>query len=515
MKLVTRKLILFFCILSACSRQDALPETSPTLTTLAPTVTATLLPTPSPTAQLANDNTREVLPEASPTLTNPAPTVTATLLPTPSPTVHLADNNVQEWFIVWGQEVSPDGECRIWILNPANQSEPIHTLIGKQDCNYTVVEVNGKEYLASLPHWNPAYIENPAEIALYDVTGDGTLISQQKIPLGDIRLVSLTSVPQWAADGSVYFAGILNGKEQIFRYDGHTETIESYLDSPDGFNTSPLLSPDGRYLAYTRVEDNAQNYEECIMACSNHFYHVWDIVNGRDIELLPLIEPWLADAPLYMHCELEWSPTSRFVAFDVGCGLQSPRSVAIIDIENAVPVEVINAPDYIRKAEWLPGDRLILSGERMTFASTDIPYEGYLLYPASTRAWIPLENIPERNIYNYDSVSFTDWTEDGAFVVGQTHAPLEKSTISTIDLVIFEVEDKENEGQYIRVLNEFVDSRSLLWSASNNFISYRSYNWESRNSQSRFTIISPTGETLLDTGMINVVSPKFTWFTKS
>jgi hypothetical protein len=210
-----------------------------------------------------------------------------------------------------------------------------------------------------------------------------------------------------------------------------------------------------------------------------------------------------------MHCELEWSPTSRFVSFDVGCGLQDPSSVAIIDIENAVPVEVINAAEYIRKDEWLRDDRLILSGS-MTFASTNMNYDGYLMYSASTKAWTSLENIPEQNIYNYDIVAFNDWTEDGAFVVGQTQAPGEKRTI---DLVIFEVEDEGSEGQYIRVLDEFVDS--LLWSASNNFISYRSYNWETESSKSRFTIITPNGEILLDTDMIDVVSPSIAWFTKS
>jgi len=169
----------------------------------------------------------------------------------PSPTALFTEDHAQERLVVWGRsEGGPNGKCWVWLLDPASQGEPIRQISGKQDCNYAVVTVNEKEYLASLPQWNPNVAEQPAEIVLYDVTRDGELVVYQTIPMGDVHLTSLMNTPQWGADGSVYLAGILDGKEQIFRYDSQTAAIEPYLDRDDGFSTSPLLSPDGRYLAY-------------------------------------------------------------------------------------------------------------------------------------------------------------------------------------------------------------------------------------------------------------------------
>lgn len=191
------------------------------------------------------------LPAPSPAETKPAPTEIATSLPTalPSPTA-TTRKDAQERLIVWGISEWPDGECWIWILDPASQSAAIPPVPGEPPCLYAVVDVNGKQYFAYLPSSHTAFIELPKEITLYDVTDDGQLVAHQTIALGEIRL---SSTPQWAADGSVYFSGILGSIEQLFRYDGETETIEPYLDVSDGFPTDTLLSPDNRYLAYLVV----------------------------------------------------------------------------------------------------------------------------------------------------------------------------------------------------------------------------------------------------------------------
>lgn len=427
----------------------------------------------------------------------------------PSPTAQFTEDHAQERLVVWGRsEEGSDGKCWVWLLDPASQLEPVRQVSGKQDCNYAVVTVNDKEYLASLPHWNPHVVEQPAEIVLYDVTREGELVVFQTIPMGDIHLSSLTNPPQWAADGSVYLAGILNGKEQIFRYDGQAAVIEPYLDNEGGFSTDPLLSPDGRFLAYAVVENNESSQLCDRRDCSRRFYHIWDIETGQDMELLPLIEPWVAGEPYFMHCALDWSPTSKFVAFSVGCGSQEPGSVAIINVENRELVEVINAQNIdsnVGKFEWLSDDRLVVLGN-VGFAGSNEHHEGYLLYAAGAQAWQPLEYVPERNVYDYDRVAFSDWTKDGTLAVGQTQVPGEQRAV---ELVIFAAENGDSNGEYVQTPDEYVNLP--LWSPADSFIAYRSYRWETATSQSRFTILDRTGKTLLDTGMLDVVSPHFAW----
>lgn len=447
---------------------------------------------------------QESLPQLSLEVTEAASTELA-----PSPTALFTEDHAQERLVVWGRsEGEPGGKCWVWLLDPASQGEPIRQISGKQDCNYAVVTVNEKEYLASLPQWNPNVAEQPAEIVLYDVTRDGELVVYQTIPMGDVHLTSLMNTPQWGADGSVYLAGILDGKEQIFRYDSQTAAIEPYLDRDDGFSTSPLLSPDGRYLAYLVVENNESSQLCDRRDCSRRYYHIRDLDTGQDVELLPVIEPWLAGEPYFMHCDLDWSSTSKFVAFSVGCGLQEPSSVTIIDVKNGRLVEVINAQtisSHIRQYEWLSDDRLVVLGD-VTFALSNEQYDGYLFYLAAEQSWQSLANLPQRNFHNNAQVAFGDWTEDGALAVGHSQVPGEKRRV---ELAIFAVENESSDGLYVQTPDEHVDQP--IWSASGSFIAYRSDNWETQASLSRFTIIERTGETLLDTGMLEVVSPHFAW----
>jgi hypothetical protein len=444
-------------------------------------------------------------------------TITAVPIMSPVPLLtrsthsQLVRSNTHEWLLVWGRtKVGAGGECHIWLFNPAKRLDSVRPVVGNQDCRYIAVAVNGQEYIASLPSY-PTPIELPPMIVLYKVSDSGELVAHQEIPMGNLRR---THEPQWSADGSVYLSGILDGKEQIFRYDIQTALMQPYLDAANGFATEPLLSPDGRYLAY-RVVKNNQSSDECARGCSFSFFHVWDIHASQDIALLPLVEPWIAHDPPFINCDLVWSPSSKFIAFDVGCNLQTPSSVAVIDVENRQAVEVIGTnstggfDNYIRKHKWLANDRLLLSGS-VTFANVGDSYDGYFLYLAAEQTWQPLENVPKQNIYDYDWVAFGDWVEheNGLFAVGQTQVPAE---VRTLDLVILKVGDENSVGRYIRVVDDGIDSPSLRWSSSGNYIAYLSSNWETRNSQSRFTIINRIGEPLLDTGMVEVVAPHSTW----
>jgi hypothetical protein len=364
-----------------------------------------------------------LLKPAAEVMTPTAPMVT--LPPTAVlPQLSKIDYTIREQLIVWGRsQDSIAAECRLLILDPTNETEPIRSIVGQRDCNYMVAEIREKQYLVSLPRWIPESAEHeyPPEIILYGLASSGELHVYQRITLGNIRLMG---IPQWTKDGSAYLAGIADGQEQIFRYDSQTALIETYLNMPDGFVTMPRLSPDENYLAYEVIQDYENNYQ-CRMACNFVLLRVRDIHTGEDIDLASLAEPWIVGEPYYPHCDLTWSPTSKFVAWNVGasCGLQQLGSVAIVDVKNQEVVEVFNAA-HVSKTIWFSNDRLII-GIDVTIATADEFHEGALIYSPANQTWQPLVKIPKMNKYGNELISFSQWFEgeDGLVALGQTQLP--------------------------------------------------------------------------------------------
>jgi hypothetical protein len=212
-----------------------------------------------------------------------------------------------------------------------------------------------------------------------------------------------------------------------------------------------------------------------------------------------------------MHCNLEWSPTSQFVAFEVGCGLQDPGSIVVFDAENRKVVDVIRALsplESIVQYEWLSDNRLVISGNVSSLTTSNV-LDGYLRFSADMQSWQTLHGIPERNKYDFDRVYLSDWAEDGSLVVGQTQAPGEKRTV---ELVIIALEERSGETLYVQTPDEYIDSPIL--SPTGNWIAYRSYNWDTRNTLSRFTVINTAGEIVFNTAMTDIVSPNYTWLSE-
>jgi hypothetical protein len=440
-----------------------------------------------------------------PTLLHPTEDVTPTssisLMVTPTATW---SGELDELLLVWGKQRAFDGDCRLLILHPTPQQQLEFTNQG-QDCNYQVVTLNRKQYLTSYPSFLPIDDRPYMELALYNLTAEGKLEVQQKFVLNNIRI---TQPPQWSENGFIYLSGIRNGREQIYLFDRQTETLAPYIDASDGFSTLPSLSPNHRYLAY-QVVANHESQDECGgLTCFEIFYHIWDTETKMDIALLPLIELFIWGEPNFMHCDLAWSPTGHFIAFDVGCGVQTPASIIIFDVVNQQLVEVINSQEGLARSSWVSEDEIIIRG-KMSFALSGGADEGYVIYSANNQDWHRLTAIPERNRYEYDAIYINDWTSRGAVAVGQTQAPGENEK-RVVDLVILDIEDDNETTLYVRTPDENVVNP--IWSPGDDLIAYRSYNWDTRNERSRFTIINRSGETILDTGMIDIFSPDFGWF---
>lgn len=418
----------------------------------------------------------------------------------------------QEYLVIWGKETWPDGDCILWIANPDIQ-ETTRTIIETPWCNFAVLNRYDKQQLVSFPRYPEAYSNGirSSEIIIYEIDQNGYLQHKQTIALEGLRI---TDTPQFGVNDIIYFSGIKDNRESIYTYDQETQTASLYITTEIGFATSPVISPNGQYIAYEVWKDHESkehnSRDDCgQLTCFSRFLHIWDIESNTDIDLASYIKPFIAGESYYSHCEPEWSDTGNLLAFNVGCEYQTPGSIIVFDVSKRETPVAINSVDHtknISKFHWVEGNRLILNGTVQIFGQDAIE-DGYLIYSASTNTIEKMIGLPERNIYDYDLIYFNDWTNDARFAVGQTQIPNDERTINVVIANSWDELDQEN---YIQSPDEFVDN--LRWSPTSDNIAYRSYNWKTEESQSRFIIIDATGSTLFDSNMINIIFPKFQWY---
>lgn len=445
------------------------------------------------------------LPIAVETLVSPtnAATHSTDLLPIVTPTVMLQSLN--EYLLFWGTDHVMEDRCQVTSIN-INTLQAHETVINDFYCRFEIVEINNKIYLVQAIWYNPEIASELTSIQVFDVSDNGELILVQSIPLGHIRL---TATPQWGKDGTIYFSGILNGREQIYRIEPETDNIESYIDySGNGFASEPIISPDGRYIAY-RVWENHNSHDDCgQLTCYNNYYYLWDTQARVAIPLRPQIQPLQLGEPYFLHCSLSWSPNGQYIAFVIGCSLQRPGSVVVFDVIGKKPVTVINstkAGPYgdILKFEWLDENRLVLKGS-VALLDNDSSYDGYFVYSANEDSFAIWPHLSERNKWNTDIVSFSDWTNEGEYALGQTQVPGDRRTVN---LVVMDTNNPTAPGYYFPV-----DETNVQWakfSPSDSWIAYVSY--ESQNTFSRVTILDRDGVLLYDSGMISLAELTASW----
>ncbi len=438
-------------------------------------------------------------------LSTNVPNETDVVLSTPSP---------QEFLVIWGKETWPDGACVLWIANPDSQNMT-RTVMEMPWCNFAVLTVSGEQKLVSFPLYYQQSKEGttPSEIIVYEVKDDGTLQINETISLQELRL---TSAPQWESNNIIFFSAINHGRESIYRYDKVAQIATPYIVAESGFATAPVISSDGRYIAYEVWEDHEtkehNSRDDCgQLTCFSRFLHVWDVKTNKNINLTLLIESLITGEPFFSHCKPEWSRTNNLLAFNVGCEQQIPGSIVVIDFrKDSIPV-VINPVDSTRsigKFHWSEGNRLILYGTAQIYGQ-DIIEDGYSVYSADENALEKMTGLSERNLYDYDLIYFSDWTSNAEFAVGQTQVP---GDTRKVNIVIADSWDKMDEEEYVQTPDEFVDG--LEWSPTDRNIAYRSYNWETEGSESRFLVINATGLVVFDSGMIQIVFPEFQWYIK-
>lgn len=444
--------------------------------------------------------------------TETSPLSTPLLLSTTVPTTEATRNSV-EFLVVWGRQFQDRGsDCRLLILNPFEQTQQEFVNQG-QDCNYDVMTIDGQQYLSSYPTFSLKDEREVMRLHLYALADSGGLIQVEEIVLEDIRI---THPPQWDDKGFVYFSGIRADKEQIYRFDRETDTLIPYIDAVGGFSTRPVLSPNNRYIAYHVVTGHNSEDQCADLSCNELYHYIWDTVTEEGFALLPMIEPFIAGEPYYSHCDLAWSSTGQYIAFNVGCGLQLPESIVIVDVTNQQPVEIFNATRGLRKTKWLSDDTIAIIGEEeVVFSLTNDRHEGYLLYSVNEKAWTSLSSSTTLEAYLLNEIYHQDWIVDGTGMLLLGTMLTQAGNQEPVNqLVILGVPQQEFDKaiSYISLPDEGVGD--VNWSLSGELIMYRSYDWERRGELSRFSIVDRTGKLLIDTGLLEIIFPKFSWLSR-
>jgi len=424
----------------------------------------------------------------------------------PSPTATHVNSSTNELLLVWGTTKNAEqASCTLWIIYPEENQAKMEDVPW---CSHSEAYTDSVVRIMVFPTYLDTLSETTNEILVYIITEERQLALSQTIPLGEVRI---TAQPQWATNSIIYFSGILENKEKIFRLHIGDNAIESIIDAMDGFATAPQLSPDGKYISYEIWHEQNSRGECTFLNCQTKTYSVWDIEQQRSVDISALIKPSLAGKSYFTQCDFRWAPSSQYVAFTIGCGVQTPGSVVVINLSN-YEVQLINGADDqspINIHKWTVLDTLILDG-RVVQENEVFPFEGYFLYSVKNKKIETLLSPYRNNQNSPDWIFIEDWTMDGLYAVGQTQIPGE---IRTVKVVIFDMRTSQDTEQYLTVSDTNIDS--VLWSSTGQMIAYNSFNWDTRNDLTRVVVVSTTGETIFDSGLTNIINSELMWVTVS
>lgn len=326
-------------------------------------------------------------------------------------------NKKHELLIVWGKH---NEECFLWVIDPT-KSEDYSTTPGESSCNYQIVTIAGKPSLAHIQDY-------PAKINIYDVQKDGEIISRQEISLPEIEI---TSQPQWVPGDQLYFSAIQNEHEAIFRFDNQSGTLEEVIQHPQAIASEPIASPDGRYLAYW-VREGLSNRHECLMSdCFRGHYYLADLEENTQIDILSLLENPL---PLE-HCKLTWSPTGRFLAFQLGCD-NFPNQIAILDMESKRAASTINpahSTRYVDLNGWLSNTELVYEGG-VFFDQYEETFPRNQVFSVETYTSRELANF---TVFVNEGEPFRlfniNWTPDAKYIAGEGYGTFDEASTIIAD----------------------------------------------------------------------------------
>jgi len=387
------------------------------------------------------------------------------------------DKREQDTLLVWGQH-DYDMPCSVWLVDPAQKIskkvlDEVHT------CNFNIVNIDDTPHLI--------YRERPGEIIIYEINATDRMLNvQEVITLPDREIFSL---PQWDSGRNIYFSSTaVEGveqiyREQIYRVDKETKPATPFIRHDNGLATSPVISPDGRFLAYWTLDGpaNRTSMPYCITGCGVGYYHVFDLDTGLDVPLLPMVKQ-IREASLAVshHENALWSPTGQFLAFQLS--VRGAGGIVIFDARNAEIVADLQSDQGgdTEIVQWVSGTELVYMAHHY------LPELGYALgrpYIYSLESKVSRELLPDLPLTTEDGLpnifyAFTV-TSDGRHSIG-VFPPASLAEGNEVSLLIADL--SQDEPVYTFSIREMYPDASLqgspfeepTWAISGEWLAYYS-----------------------------------------
>jgi len=211
----------------------------------------------------------------------------------------------RDMLLVWGDDGK---ECVLHILDPSTQySQRLLTTLSP--CKYAVEERSNRIIYIS-DDWK--------SVIVYSIRHDNQIEKQMVWYLNGL------TISTWShkyKNNYLYFSGVANGQEQVYRVDLSDGTVTQLTNVPIGIAHSPILSPDGNNLIYTHYLHNPDftKHPRCIDGCIGQYYFL--SLSDQTSRPLALAVEQVQLTSSENHCGAEWSPDGRFFTFTVTCNI--------------------------------------------------------------------------------------------------------------------------------------------------------------------------------------------------
>lgn len=203
-------------------------------------------------------------------------------------------------------------------------------------------------------------------------------------------------VPRFSPDGKqvAYASDERSGNYDIYvrLLDGGTE---KQLTTNAGNNGSPVWSPDGQYIAFTRFSGSAPGGERAIFMVP--------VLGSPERKLLTAKKVW--DSLL---AQIDWSPTGEFIAYADTEAPGRPYAISLLTVETREPRQLTSPPEKVIgdvQPAFSPDGQMLAFVRMSGFWIADL----YVIPVAGGE--------PRRLTFDNQTIQGVAWTPDGHSIV--------------------------------------------------------------------------------------------------